>query len=43
MVPEIIKAACTVAGTWANATIDNKLLALRALDWSADAPINKSP
>jgi len=43
MVPEIIKAACTIAGTWSNATVDHKLLTLRGLDWSADAPINKYP
>lgn len=40
MIPELIKAACTIAGTWSEATTDEKLLTLRALDWEASAPIN---
>lgn len=43
MVPELIKAACSIVGAWSNSTVDNKLLTLRALDWSSDAPINKYP
>lgn len=43
MFPEFIKAACTIAGTWSQATVDSKLLTLRALDWSSDAPINQFP
>lgn len=40
MIPELIKAACTIAGTWSKATVDEKLLTLRALDWDYNAPIN---
>lgn len=40
MFPELTQAACTIVGAWGPATTDNKLLQLRALDWSSDAPIN---
>jgi len=43
MIPELIKAACTIAGTWSEATVDEKLLTLRALDWESSAPINRYP
>lgn len=41
--PEIIKAACTIVGVWGPATEDGKIYHLRALDWKADAPLNKYP
>lgn len=40
MFPELTRASCTIIGAWGNATLDNKLLQMRALDWSSDAPIN---
>lgn len=43
MLPELIKAACTIAGAWSVATVDEKLLTVRALDWDYHAPLNKNP
>jgi hypothetical protein len=31
--PELIRATCTMAGTWGSATASGHLLQLRALDW----------
>ena len=41
--PELIKAACTVAGVWKTASLNTETLHLRALDWDAANPINKYP
>lgn len=43
MFPELIKAACSIVGTWKDSTVDNKLFTLRALDWEPDAPVSKYP
>lgn len=43
MIPELTQAACTIVGAWKNATKNNRLLQLRALDWSSDAPVNQFP
>ena len=39
LLPELIKAACSVIGAWSGATASSALLHLRALDWDALAPI----
>lgn len=43
MIPELTQAACTIVGAWKNSTKNNRLLQLRALDWSSDAPVNQFP
>lgn len=43
MIPELTQAACTIIGAWGPATEGGKLLELRALDWSSDAPVNQFP
>jgi isopenicillin-N N-acyltransferase-like protein len=41
--PELIKAACTVAGVWGKASLNQKTLHMRALDWDSKNPISKFP
>jgi hypothetical protein len=41
MIPEMIKAHCTVLGAWGNSTVGSTLLHLQALDWDDKAPIAK--
>jgi hypothetical protein len=41
--PELIKAACTVAGVWNKATDKGQTLHVRALDWDYQNPISKYP
>lgn len=46
MLPELIKAGCSMAGVWGDATVNTKngtLLQLRALDWDEKAPISAYP
>lgn len=43
ILPELIKAACTVAGIWNTASKDKQTLHMRALDWDAANPISKFP
>mmetsp|Transcript_27006 Transcript_27006/g.23893 ORF Transcript_27006/g.23893 Transcript_27006/m.23893 type:complete len:290 (-) Transcript_27006:537-1406(-) len=43
LLPELIKAQCTIAGAWGEATAGNATLQLRALDWDASAPMSKHP
>ncbi|CAF5026373.1 unnamed protein product [Rotaria sp. Silwood1] len=38
---ELIKAACSVLGTWDESTISSTLLHLRSLNWDEKAPIDK--
>ncbi|CAF3797705.1 unnamed protein product [Rotaria sp. Silwood1] len=38
---ELIKAACSVLGTWDESTISSTLLHLRSLNWDERAPIDK--
>jgi len=39
LLPELIKASCTVLGAWSGSTEASTLLHLRALDWDSLAPI----
>ena len=39
----MIKAACTVAGVWGNATSNKQTLHVRALDWDSSNPISHYP
>jgi hypothetical protein len=41
LLPELIKAACTVLGAWGRSTVSSNLLHLRSLDWDEKAPIAK--
>jgi hypothetical protein len=41
LLPELIKAACSVLGAWGESTISSTLLHLRSLDWDEKAPIAK--
>ena len=43
MVPEAIKAACSITGAWGGATATGGLLQLRALDWGTDGPFQEFP
>jgi hypothetical protein len=43
MFPELIKAACTVAGVWKSASINKQTLHIRSLDWDYNNPIRKFP
>jgi hypothetical protein len=39
LLPELIKASCTVLGAWNESTVSSGLLHVRSLDWDAEAPI----
>ena len=41
MIPELVKAACSMLGAWGPATAKSTagLLQLRALDWGLDSPL----
>lgn len=41
--PELVKAACTVAGVWNSATSNGQTLHVRALDWDFKNPISHYP
>jgi len=43
MLPELVKAGCSIFGAWSNATADNHLYQLRALDWDTSGPMQKYP
>ena len=43
LIPELLKASCSVGGWWGPATATGQLIQLRALDWEAHAPISKFP
>jgi len=45
MLPELTKGSCSMFGAWGNATasINGKLLQLRALDWDTDGPFKNYP
>jgi len=44
LLPELVKAHCTMVGAWATATSkDSTLLQLRALDFMVDSPMQKYP
>lgn len=39
MVPELLKAWCSIIGVWGKASATGNVLQLRALDWDPSAPI----
>ncbi len=41
LLPELIKAACSVLGAWGQSTTSSALIHLRSLDWDEKAPIAK--
>lgn len=41
ILPEYIKAGCSLAGAWGDATSNRKLSQLRALDWDRKAAMLK--
>jgi hypothetical protein len=45
MIPELIKAQCSMMGAWGTATAgtSSKLVQLRALDWDTDGPFQQFP
>jgi hypothetical protein len=43
MLPELIQAACSVVGSFGEASVDGKLYHLRALDWEPTAQVNQYP
>jgi hypothetical protein len=43
LLPELIKAGCSMYGAWSNSTTNGGLMQLRALDWDDQAPIKKYP
>lgn len=43
MVPELLKASCSVLGAYGKATPTGKTIHLRALDWDAHAPMSRWP
>jgi hypothetical protein len=40
ILPELTQAHCTVFGAWGEATLNKRLLHLRALDWDDRLPTN---
>jgi len=43
LMPELLKASCSIFGAYGNSTSTKKLLHLRTLDWEAHAPQGKWP
>lgn len=43
MVPELVKAHCSMVGAWDAATPSGKLVQLRALDWAMNSPLQQWP
>jgi hypothetical protein len=45
MLPELIKASCSIVGAWGDATAetDSELVQLRALDWDMNGPFQQFP
>ena len=43
LIPELLKASCSVGGWWGPATKSGKLIQLRSLDWEEHSPISKFP
>lgn len=43
LIPELLKASCSIGGWWGPATATGSLIQLRALDWEEHAPISKFP
>lgn len=43
MLPELVKAGCSMFGAWDTATTGGQLVQLRALDWDMTSPLQKHP
>ncbi|KAF2071497.1 hypothetical protein CYY_007192 [Polysphondylium violaceum] len=43
MIPELLRASCSMFGGWGSATPNGGLLQLRALDWVVDSPLTVNP
>jgi len=43
LIPELLKASCSILGACGPATENGQLLHLRALDWEEHAPMSKWP
>lgn len=43
LIPELIRASCSMTGVWGPASIDTKLVQLRALDWDYQAYLARYP
>lgn len=43
LIPELLKAACSILGAYADSTYSKKLIHLRTLDWEAHAPMAYFP
>jgi len=43
MMPELLKAQCSIFGAWNTATPDKHLIQLRALDWDTSGPMQNFP
>lgn len=43
MVPELLKASCSIFGAYGKSTYSGKLIHLRALDWEEHAPMSRWP
>lgn len=43
LIGELTQGDCSMVGAWGKATVDGKMLSLRALDWDTDGPFNKLP
>ena len=43
LIPELLKASCSIGGWWGPATKSGQLIQLRSLDWEEHAPISKFP
>ena len=43
LIPELLKASCSIGGWWGPATESGQVIQLRALDWEEHAPISKFP
>ncbi|EGC34478.1 hypothetical protein DICPUDRAFT_153322 [Dictyostelium purpureum] len=40
---ELLKATCSIVGAWGDATLDGRLLQVRALDWGIENPLVNHP
>lgn len=43
MIPELLRASCTIVGSWGGSAADDGLLTLRSLDWDPYAPVTRYP
>lgn len=43
MIPEMLKASCSIYGSYSKATSTHKTIHLRSLDWESHAPMSRFP